>query len=391
MEKRTIVNVEKESIMDEIFKEEVEEKEEKKVLLDNSDMILETEMPEPAVEGISKDSDDEPKPKKRGRKPKAVSEEPVVIESKGTYSEDIVERQMSMKTKQEKLNEEFQKLANARRNHALLWGTLEKVGTEIMNDKEMAFAYVDFNDIEVKIPADLYFEPTYNFGTTYESSSPRKKEARKHQNLRYQLGATVCFIPISLRRDKFDGDEEETIICMGNRVEAMKTLREIYFLGDKPIVKPESIIDKCHVLAVRDMNVLVECCGVETKVTLYYTSYKQASVDSATQLYEAGDTVKAIVRTLKISGDNVKLGVSLRTEEALDHVKRMKVGQCFMGYVDSFNREKNSYTIVDRHGVKCAVKAENVQGGLALSIGDKVSVVVTNKYKTHVAGICKKI
>lgn len=360
-------------------------------------------MPEPMVEGISADSDDEPpvikkksiRKVKEPSKAKRVKAEPKasakIIENIGSYSNDIREEYDNRKSAQEELNEHFQKLASAKKNHLILWGRMIKSGMESVGSKVMAMAYVDWNGIEVRIPADYYFEPNFSFGKTFEDNSDIDKERRKLINLNYQFNAIVCFVPIGLSRTKDKGSDEEIISCIGNRVEAMRLVRKSIF-GKENAVKVGDVCRHCHILSVKAAYVLAEVCGVETTVPLFQLSNRAAEADRADQLIKVGDTVSCTIKSISISGkgESVKLVVTFRDNTVSSAIKNMKKEQNILGIVDHYNPEKETYTILLSNGVKGSCHKKDVEGGIPLVQKQSVTFHVFNVYDTHVSGSCKK-
>ena len=366
--------------------------------------------PEPVVAAdageLEREAKAEPDPqptRSRRRRPQAEPEPEArqtrqLIDNVGTVSQDIEEEEARRKSDAEIENDTYNQLRTFARNKEIVWGTV--YGCE-ENERwpNHAIVTVLYNNVKVMIPDIAYFEDSFNFGPTYDSAPEAQKFARRQTMIRYQAGAKVCFIVKDVAREMVKAGEfagSYLITASGSRKEAMALLRDIWFIhsnrsGSTP-GKPRQVnvgdIADARVLSVRQDMVLVECLGVETRIDTY--NLNNDIVENCADFVKPGDTIPVRIRKLHVQGDRVYLTVSGRLNDVSKAILTMRPNSYYIGHVDHYNKDKQMYTIMLMNGVSAAVRKDNVLGGLELSNGDMVSVLVTRIMPTYVFGVANK-
>lgn len=323
-------------------------------------------------------------------KPSKKMKDPIVHKGvTGEYSEDIKKEYRNVKSKKELDNDFFKKLSNYKKTNEILWGRVSS--TRMSDEGDIPYVIVLWNGYEVLIPLEWYFLPEFNFGKTFASSNKAEKLKRMKKMVEYQFSAIVCFTVKGLSWDVDPTTDETVISVIGNRVEAMKKLQDIYFIDGKTRkpIKVGDIINETHVLAVKEENVLVECRGVETRISAYYLNNE--FVKNCNDYCKPGDTIATKVKTIGVdTNKGVYLSLTGRLTESSNSIKKMKVGQYITGYVDTYNKKKHVYTINLINGVKATVHQKVVMGNLELVPGDRVTVRVIKLFDNFVVGMCSK-
>lgn len=335
---------------------------------------------------------------RRQAAPAAAPRPRQLVDNVGTVSREIEEENARKKSDAEIENETYNQLRTFMRNQEILWG--EVVGCEDSDRwPNHAIVTIQYNDVKIMIPDIAYFEDTFNFGAAYDSAPESVKLERRQRIIRNQFGAKVCFIVKDVTRvQETDGEfaGSYVITASASRKEAMALRRDIWFIHSNRKAstagKPRSVnigdIADARVLSVRSDMALVECLGVETRLDAY--NLNNDIVENCADFVSPGDTIPVRVRKLHVEGDHVYLTVSGRLNDVSKAILTMRQNSYYLGYVDHFNKEKQMYTIMLKNGVSAAVRQQNVQGGLQLSNGDKVSVLVTRIMPVYVVGIANK-
>lgn len=323
-----------------------------------------------------------------GEKTDAVKETMI-----GLPSEDIFkENQRFMISDEERDQNLYKEMIRYQRYGEILWGTL--VSTEEDASQDIIYACILWNDIIVKIPDYLFFEPTYRFGVRYESMSKGEKLRRRLSTLTFMLGAKICFVIDILERklilDKYDvlyNTYELTV--GGNRCRAMEIMRDIFFFhenrkettrGTQREIKEGDILN-ARIVQVKEESVLVECGGVETRIPASLLSARDYYTN-CTDVYSSGDMIKVRVKKVYINKEDHTVHLSL-TGQVVNPVKAVKdvmIGSAYLGTVVKCNEKNHTYTIMLSNGVPCTVFFEFVFGHIPLVKGDKVRVTVSNIY-----------
>ena len=405
-EKKSTKTSKKETdVQEEVVVEQVKETPETTENIENTEVIEKTvvedsDLPELVVGADLEETDTTTKEKPVSNKtnktmPKEVAKQPQLHKNVGTKSEDIIESP----SEKEIENDIFNNLKRYQRQGEILWGTV--YGVEPNERYGEAVISVLYNGVRISIPAHEYFEDSYNFGVTYNDMNDHQKMQRQMLAVRYQIGASVCFVVKGVAREKIKDDElfedEYDIFAVGSRKEAMAKLRDIWFYhkNRKSSTKqPPRTVNTgdqfdAHVLQVREDMVVVECCGVETRIDNYNVS--NSIVMDCTDYTKPGDTIRVRVRKLHISPTSVYLLVTGRLHDSTKLIRSMKPKSTYLGKVAKYNDKSKFYTVTLKNGVNAAVRTKNVQGEIDLSIGDIVAVTVTSIRPTYVVGLAMKI
>lgn len=314
------------------------------------------------------------------------------IRTIGIESEDLIQQRL----KEERNVEEdtYNQLLEYKKNKTILWA--EVYSSEIDNNLGIVGILALWNGFRICIPDKMYFLDSYNFSTDYRTLNPQEKLVVKQRFASYQIGAHVCFTITAIdRKPKEDGDGFIYGV-IGNRVEALNILQDIYFKHKKYNVgRPVDIkvgdIAEAHVLSVSSLYAVVEALGVETRVDAF--SLSNEYVDNCHDIVKPGDTLKVRIRKLHINeGDKpTYLTVSARINKTPDAISNMKVGSTYLGVVTKFNKESNLYTVRLKNGVNAAVIEKNIVNHQKLFNGDSVIVLVTTIEKEYVKGSVMKV
>lgn len=326
----------------------------------------------------------------------------------GLPSEDIYRaNQQFMISDEEREQNLYRELIRYQKYSEILWGTL--VSAEVDYERNVVYACVLWNDIIVKIPDYLFFEPTYRFGVTYDRMSEGEKLTRRHSTITFMLGAKVCFIVADLNRelirDRYDVmyDTYEMTV-EGNRCRAMQIMRDIFFFhenrkdttrGVQREIKEGDILN-ARIVQVKEESILVECGGVETRIAAALLSARDYYTN-CTDAYSAGDMIK--VRVKKVYVDpvlhTVHLSLTGQVINPAKAIKDMKIGSAYLGTVRACNEDRHTYTVMLSNGVPCTVLFEFVFGHIPLVKGDKVRVTVSKIYNekgvSFVSGAAQKL
>ena len=324
---------------------------------------------------------------------------PNVLNTVGTRSDDLRIEDSQKKSEKEIEEANFKKLQTYQRNREILWGTVYGVEETDAWEHTIVIAVL-YNGIKVSIPDFAYFEPSYDFGANYQTMDENQKMRRRQVVAQYQLGARVCFTLMGVERRRIDEGQFENnyiIDAAGSRVDAMALLRDIWFIHENrksTTGTPRSVavgdITDARVLAVREDYALVECLGVETRIDA--RNINNDIVYNCNDVVQPGDVIRVRVRRCYLNANKrVYLSVSGRLNDPSKAINAMNLPGWFLGHVDNYNAEKNTYTIMLKNGVQAAVRGDAVEGGIELSIGDRVKVYVFNSFETFVTGRAVKM
>ena len=326
----------------------------------------------------------------------------------GLPSEDIYRaNQQFMISDEEREQNLYRELIRYQKYSEILWGTL--ISAEVDYERNVVYACVLWNDIIVKIPDYLFFEPTYRFGVTYDRMTEEEKLNRRHSTITFMLGAKVCFIVADLNRelirDRYDimYDTYEMTV-EGNRCRAMQIMRDIFFFhenrkdttrGVQREIKEGDILN-ARIVQVKEESILVECGGVETRIPASLLSARDYYTN-CTDAYSAGDMIKARVKKVYVDPalHTVHLSLTGQVINPAKAIKDMKIGSAYLGTVKACNEERHTYTVMLSNGVPCTVLFEFVFGHIPLVKGDKVRVTISKIYNdkgiAFVSGAAQKL
>jgi len=326
--------------------------------------------------------------------PRKKKEEPILEKSPininnediGKLSSEIEEERSFEKSKAEIESDTYKELKKYEKNGEVLWGQVYSVDRADEKSKRF-FISVIYKNTKISIPDQMYFEPSFDFGRNYETKmSDEEKLNLRMAMAKYQLGAKICFCIEKTMRSKiikgeYKGEYVTTVI--GNRSKAMQIIRNIYFYHEGRTTSKDKeprtvsvgdIINNAHVLAVKEDSVLIEACGVETRIDAY--NLNKEFVDNCKKFVSSGDTIPVRVRKLHINNDSVYLTCSGRLNNVSKMINTVKKGDVLIGVVDRYNKEKDTYTIVLKNGVPASCQSYTVRQRIPLAIGDKVYVQV---------------
>lgn len=397
-------------------KEELTTKETKKKALDgakkglktNSEKGLKTvkkidaneNVPEAVVSASGKS-----KTKKKHNKNKFNNSKkhPKTIGSVGEKSEEILRSDSESKSQTDKEYEIFKKLLVAKNTRQLLEG--EVYGIEPNEKLGKVIIAVIWNGVKVMIPDNVYFEDNFEFGERYRNATEEEKFKRRAIIAGYQNGARVCFVVKEVLRNVITGGEfdgEYNIVCVASRKEAMEIKRDIYFYHKERKHARENIreiaindIAEANVIAVKQDNVLVECMGVETRIPA-----KEATdeyIENCKDVLQPGDKINVKIKKIHINGtSSVYLTVTGKLNMSSKLIDTMETHSSYIGFVEQVSRSakdksKIIYNVRLKNKVLACILAENVQGGVPLFIGDKVSVKVSKINDNFVYGSAMKL
>lgn len=307
--------------------------------------------------------------KEKVTKTKAVKEETKVLDPTelGVVSRSIKEDRVA------------QRFEDYKRTNKILYGTVEQVVGE-----DKLFVVVDFDGIDVLIPDESFFPKDYEFGKDYAKYNDERKLSKRKISARFRIGSTTPFTIDAIQRP----DSSKEFALIGNRVKALSMIKHEYFSKGSTRVGAEV---KANVLAVFENFVLVECLGIETRLSAYNLT-DTTVVDNCTRYCHSGDVLDVRIKKIKKnSEDDIYLAVSGRLNKGAKYIKDMNVGDAFMGYVDGYNKEKRIYTIKTKKGTNVSVHAMSVISRGGLNRGDKVAGVIKAKENDYIIGTCRKI
>lgn len=317
----------------------------------------------------------------------------------GVFSDDINRVLDANISKEEREYNDYHTLVQAKRNGDIVRGVV--IGNGYNEERKQLYVLVRFNTITVKIFENQFFEKNFFFGKSYDAKPEDIKRAwRKTALSRYQY-ANVCFKVIGnedhiISEGEFKGQREYNVI--GDRCLAMDTLKDIYFFHrnrkDNKLPPREVKIGNsysCNVLDVTYNNIIVECCGVETRI-----SANEISDYNLINCFESGlhvgDVKDFYVKSIDVKDNKVNLGLSGRTMATPNDIIKLKKSDTLVGRVLHYNPKNDVYTIYLEIGVTASVYRNNVQGFSELAVNDKVSVTITEKKDNkYVVGNCVKI
>ena len=337
---------------------------------------------------------------RRQARPAQKPAAPREIGEMGVKSDEIIEKESLEKTEEEKELATFRLLNSLARNKDIAWG--EIYGVEPIDalsgsiGSRFAVALI-FNGAKILIPEKEYFEPTYDFGSDYFTLSESMKANRRNAAAKYQIGARIPFtVAAAGKREITEGEfeGENAIFAVGSRREAMRILRDMFFVHkDHPETPSRTVkvgyLAWANVVGVREDYVVVECLGVETRIDAY--NLNNEYVENCNDFVKPGDRLKVRVRKVYVNDDDVYLTVSGRLNDASKAINDIKLRGTYLGVVDHYNKSNNFYTISLKNGVSASVRADQVQGEVELTNGDNVSVLVTRIMPTYVIGMARKL
>ena len=321
----------------------------------------------------------------------SLPSEPAVIGSIGIESEELIERQRKAKAKslKNKKEESYKQLLKFKDLKTILWSEIDSVELDAKNNMVGIIAY--WNGLRVCIPDVFYFEPNFKFPEKYYDAhtSAREKINIKRVIASYQTRAKICFTIENITHEKQE-DGSYVYGVIGNRISAMKCLRDIFFVHEKyfpgmPVMVKKGDIADAHILSVTPDRALAECLGVEVRIDRYAMSNEY--IENCKDVVKSGDSLKVRIRNYRINDDGtVNLYVSGRMNKPSGEIENMKKHSTYTGTITSYNKEKGRYTARLKSGVNAFIKENNVVGGKVLSVGDEVVILVTYIGENSVGG-----
>ena len=206
---------------------------------------------------------------------------------------------------------------------------------------------------------------------------------------KYMLGAKIAFTITSAKRerraeesyDEIASTSEYTYTIIGSRCAGMQGLRNYYFGGKGKTPQPNDIAE-ANVLRVTTTYVVVECCGIETRITPNDLSFKDY-ISDPTDKFHAGDKFKVVIRKIfEPTKDNPHYGLAvsrrlLGRKNSAESLRFVSKGMVSAGKIVAYSRKSDYYTVMlNPDGVICYVKSPSK--GLRMFPGDGVFVQITS-------------
>lgn len=314
------------------------------------------------------------------------------IKTIGVESEELIQQRLKEERNIEE--ETYNQLLEYKKNKTILWA--EVYSSEIDTRLGMVGILALWNGFRICIPDKMYFLDSYQFSLDYKTLKPEEKVVVRQRFASYQIGAHVCFTITAIDRKPKENGEGYIYGVIGNRIEALTILQDIYFKHKKYNVgKPVDIqvgdLAEAHVLSVSSRYAVVETLGIETRIDAFNLSNEY--VDDCHEIVKPGDTLKVRIRKLHINEENepTYLTVSARLNKVPDAISGMKIGSTYLGVVTKFNKETKIYTVRLKNGVNASVFENNVMNHQKLINGDSVIVLVAEIEKEYVKGSVMKI
>lgn len=261
----------------------------------------------------------------------------------------------------------IQELNNSQKSNTILTGALS--GIERLRD-EIIVALVDYKGFSVTIPLkEMMVELKRPDGQSND-----KYNERCIRILNKMLGADIDFI--------ICGVDEEEKAAVGSRRTAMLQKRHHNFLDDKPHIYAGCAAE-ARIIAVSQMSVRVEVCGVEATVKIQHLSW--GYLDDARDVYNVGDSMQ--VKVTQVYGETVediRIAVDVRSLSAdsnRDNLDALKLQSNYIGTVNGAKDRAIFVNLVNgAWGIafKCMDSRKPVKG-------DKVVFIPTRK--DHKGGV----
>lgn len=306
-------------------------------------------------------------------------------------SQDIVDELEKVKNYE---NEMYQKLLAHKENKTIVWGIVSGVEGDSTYNK--AIITVMWNGIRILIPDTAYFEKTWKFQNGYESMSAEEKMESRILAARETLFANCPVIILGVSKQKiedgkFEGEEE--IVAIGSRVDALAMRRDKYFLhryAKKPVDVAIGNIAPANIVYVAKEFITVECLGVETRIDCYNLSEDKV-INNAEDFFKVGEVIEVRVKKIRFEGDDVRLTVSHMLNQGSKMVRTLKVPSSHIGFVKSFNKLKDIYTIILKNGAKVSVHINGTLNHTEINVGDRVAVFIKDVKEDYAIGVAMKV
>ena len=279
-------------------------------------------------------------------------------------------------------------LMKAKDRLTVLWGDI--IGAFIDTDGKVCMSVL-YEDIEVSIPEAFLFEENTEFAPNYNRLSDEAKLEKRLAFARHTIGSKTPFMVGNI----YKNDDGEFVV-LGSRTDAMKQLRDIYFLHENtktPInVNVNDEVDAL-VLYVGEELLFVLCCGVE-----YRISYKNASsitpINDCRDYFTSGETIKVRVKKIVKNPDKtVRLKLTARSnisdEERLKKLEKLSIHGSYLGFVDKIKvvNGRTTYTVLLTNpkfaGINVAVKDFYIIDNVPLNKNDRVVVQIISINKEN--------
>lgn len=304
---------------------------------------------------------------------------------------------------------QYKNLKSLSKSKALLWGTV--VGASRGKDRytagspfyNMVLIDIMYDGVLVSIPDVLYFEPSYRFPDDYSKMSESQKADVRIKAVTQQMGANICFIIEQVSKEKVKDEyasksNDIIITAIGNRVFAMKMLRDLWFIREhkynnirKKLPKIEvGQLVKANVISVTQFNITLEVLGVETRMDRFACSNEY--VEDCRTIVRPGDRMD--IRIRKINGnsvDDLYLQVSGRINAPDKILEKIKPGSYYQGKVDHYVSENQMYVVRLAIGANCLVKRDSVINSSILLPGSLVNCRILGVAANYCYGTAYKI
>lgn len=181
---------------------------------------------------------------------------------------------------------------------------------------EVAAVVMLSRTVKIMIPFSKLFtrDPLRNSVVRPEDETPIRLVQRKRQFSERMIGSNVQFIITELYTDS------DIIICLGDRAQAMRTISERAFGGDRPRFKVGDLIEtKITSVSVHALTTYFE--GVDTIISMSLLT-RRWILDLRDE-YRVGDSLYARIRGIRKDENGVYSlqldTIAVELEDALDH------------------------------------------------------------------------
>ena len=338
--------------------------------------------------------------KRTARKPKEEKPSEDVKYSSievGIASDDIGILRSDKDVRLQREEELYRSLVQYSRDKQVLWGTI----TSVSSIGKHAIINVYWNGFDIMIRDSEYFEANFDFGKRYLTMKDDEKLAFRRATASHHLGALVAFCVLTVQKTLIkDGayENEFSYQVVGSRTAAMEILRDIFFIHKNrkknAQIAPRSCkvgdIQYAHVIGVKEEFVLVECCGVETRIHNVDLAFDVP--DNCEERYSAGDVIQVRVRGVSVKDNKVELSLSGKLNLTPKNIINIKENALYPGKVARYNPNKKCYLVIlDKTEVQVTIPENRVGGRLMLYPGDKVRVKIYRKHDDFVIGSAIKV
>lgn len=273
----------------------------------------------------------------------------------------------------------------------------EVLGCSKMPRDQGTYITTKINDFKTIIPAEEFFLDG-TFSDNINETDPKAKCERQIQMAQRMLGAKISVIITKAISHYNEETGERTYAIEASRVAAAEVRKNIYFFGRRAANRTPIVGDTvpAKLLLVSDNSVLVEACGVQTRVPFpRLTGRKHLTSSNVLDYFPKDKAIPMVIEEINVDKENRTVEWRLSHRAAEDQIQKTildesYIGRRFLGEVISVT-EDYYISYCESENVTCSTPIDRCMTEQRLRHGDQVALQVYGIGKNFLKCNCRKI